>query len=119
MQHRLVHRLSKELRPLGVRLAYGEGLTIKRVTLPHELLRSICEAKRHELTLDVLDRYKDSKIDKAVVAELVNSSVDNSRALPLLMWADYFLDTRVVGANGRKNGQVERESMSSIDFSTR
>jgi regulator of protease activity HflC (stomatin/prohibitin superfamily) len=88
IQHELTRSLTVELRPLGLRPARDGGVMIKEVNLPEGLHRTILEAKRHELTLEVLKTYGDGKIDKAVVAEIANNPASQDGALPLLMLAN-------------------------------
>jgi hypothetical protein len=73
---------------------------IKEVNLPEGLLQTILEAKRHELTLEVLKQYGDGKIDKAVIAEFANNPASQDGAFPLLMLANLLGLPGIVRGNG-------------------
>jgi regulator of protease activity HflC (stomatin/prohibitin superfamily) len=111
IQHELTRSLTVELRPLGLGPARNGGVMIKEVNLPEGLLRTILEAKRHELTLEVLKEYRDGKIDKAVVAEFANNPASQDGALPLLMLANLLGLPGVVGGDGHQHARsaVQRE----------
>jgi regulator of protease activity HflC (stomatin/prohibitin superfamily) len=100
IQYELARSLTDELRPLGLSPAGNGGVMIKEVNLPGGLLQTILEAKRHELTLEVLKRYGDGKIDKAVIAEFANNPASQDGAFPLLMLANLLGLPGIVRGNG-------------------
>jgi regulator of protease activity HflC (stomatin/prohibitin superfamily) len=111
IQHELSRSLTAELRPLGLSPAQDGGVMIKEVNLPEDLLRTILEAKRHELTLEVLKKYGDGKIDKAVIAEFANNPASQDGALPLLMLANLLGLPGIVGGNAHQHARsaLQRE----------
>ena len=102
IQNELARSLTDELRPLGLSPAGNGGVMIKEVNLPEGLLQTILEAKRHELTLEVLKQYGDGKIDKAVIAELAKNTGAQDGALPLLMLANLLGLPGIVKGNGHQ-----------------
>lgn len=100
IQRELTRSLTDELRPLGLSPARDGGVMIKEVNMPEGLLRTILETKRHELTLEVLKKYGDGKIDKAIIEELVNNPASQDTALPLLMLANLLGLPGIVKGNG-------------------
>jgi regulator of protease activity HflC (stomatin/prohibitin superfamily) len=105
IQHELTRSLTVELRPLGLSPARKGGVMIKEVNLPGGLLQTILEARRHELTLEVLKKYGDGKIDKAVIAELANNPASQDGALPLLMLANLLGLPGIVGGDGHQHAR--------------
>jgi hypothetical protein len=108
IQHELSRSLTAELRLLGLSPARNGGVIIKEVNLPEDLLRTILEAKRHELTLEVLKKYGDGKIDKAVIAEFANNPASQDGALPLLMLAN------LLGLPGIVRGNAHQHARSAL-----
>jgi regulator of protease activity HflC (stomatin/prohibitin superfamily) len=110
IQHELTRSLIVELRPLGLSPARNGGVMIKEVNLPKDLLQTILEAKRHELTLEVLKKYGDGKIDKAVIAEIANNPAGQDGALPLLMLANLLGLRGVAGGDGHQHARTAVQS---------
>lgn len=99
IKNRLQRILETELPPLGLVPMPGSGVLIRTITPPADFTQTVLEAKRHEATLRALALHPESKIDRAIAAEWVNSMPEQGNVLPFVPFVDVWGASRIYGGD--------------------
>lgn len=99
IQRHLSRILADKLGFLGYVIDLGSGVLIKGITASPEFQQTILDAKRHEVTLRVLNAYQAADVDQALRAELVKGLAKGDSSM-LFSLADALSFPKPVRGNG-------------------